>query len=75
MDTLLFSFSVNCAVDSVGEKFLQDEPGKCNNLSHGNLMKIQSFIKITKKTKQKKTKLPCLSVSVSGLVVGKGIQL
>ena len=46
------------------------KPGKCNNLSHGNLMKIQSFIK----KKKKKKKLPCLSASVSGLVVGKGIQ-
>ena len=54
-----------------GRNSYRYEPGKCNNLSHGNLMKNQSFIK----KKQKKKKLPCLSVSVSGLVVGKGIQL
>ena len=52
-----------------GRNSYRYEPGKCNNLSHGNLMKIQSFIK-----KKKKKTLPCLSVSVSGLVVGKGIQ-
>ena len=50
-----------------GRNSYRYEPGKCNNLSHGYLMEIQSFIK-------KKKKLPCLTVSVSGLVVGKGIQ-
>ena len=51
-----------------GRNSYRYEPGKCNNPSHGNLMKIQSFIK------KKKKKLSCLSVSVSGLVIGKGIQ-
>ena len=54
-----------------GRNSYRYEPGKCNNLSHGNLMKIQSFIKKNKKIKKK---IPCLSASVSGLVVGKGIQ-
>ena len=36
-----------------GRNSYRYEPGKCNNLSHGNLMKIQSFIK-----KKKKTPLP-----------------
>ena len=40
MDTLLFIFSLNCAADSVGRNSYRYEPGKCNNLSHGNLMKI-----------------------------------
>lgn len=30
-----------------GRNSYRYEPGKCNNLSHGNLMKIQSFIKNT----------------------------
>ena len=38
-----------------GRNSYRYEPGKCNNLSHGYLMKIQSFIKIKIK---KKTPLP-----------------
>ena len=38
MDTTLFSVSVNCAADSVGEKFLQVGTWECSNLRHGNLL-------------------------------------
>ena len=38
MDTALFSVSVNCAADSVGEKFLQVGTWECSNLRHGNLL-------------------------------------
>ena len=38
MDTSLFSVSVNCAADSVGEKFFQVETWQCSNLRHGNLL-------------------------------------
>ena len=46
-----------------GRNSYRYEPGKCNNLSHGNLMKIQSFIKIKKKQNKKKQNslaFPCL---------------
>ena len=38
MDTSLFSVSVNCAADSVGEKFLQVGTWECSNLRHGNFL-------------------------------------
>ena len=67
MDTLLFSFSVNCAADSVGEKFLQ--------LRTWQMKQSQSLVMVTYENSiVYKRKLPCLSVSVSGLVVPKGIQ-
>ena len=38
MDIALFSVSVNCAADSVGEKFLQVGTWERSNLRHGNLL-------------------------------------